>query len=85
MDKFIVTNLENNCVKVFDKSGQFLYKFGEKGNGNEQLNQPWLMCWQTRQRFLIATMLGDRILFIDFKGKEVYILKWKPIFESNIQ
>ena len=30
-------------------------------------------------------MLGDRILVIDFKGKEVYILKWMPIFESNIQ
>ena len=44
VDKFIVTDLEINCVKVFDERGQFSYKFGEKGNGNGQLNQPYGLC-----------------------------------------
>ena len=30
-------------------------------------------------------MLDDRVLVTDFKGKEVYILKWMPNFESNYQ
>ena len=29
-EKFFVTDKNNNCVKVFDERGQFLYKFGTR-------------------------------------------------------
>ena len=38
VDKCIVTDLENNCVRVFDERRKFLYKFGKKGNGDGLLN-----------------------------------------------
>ena len=43
-EKFFVTDLSNNFVKVFDGKGRFLYKFGEKGNGDGQLNYSCGLC-----------------------------------------
>ena len=44
LDKCIVTDLENNCVRVFDERRKFLYKFGKKGNGDGLLNRPYGLC-----------------------------------------
>ena len=37
---FIVSDNWNNCLKVFDSKGTFLYKIGGEG----QLNSPWGLC-----------------------------------------
>ena len=37
---FLVADGGNNCIKVFDQSGTFLYKFGKQGNQDGQLNLP---------------------------------------------
>ena len=42
--KVFVADKNNNCVKVCDERGQFLYKFREKGNGDGQLNLPFGLC-----------------------------------------
>jgi len=37
--KFIFFDRDNNCLKVFDRSGKFLRKIGEQGKGDGQ-SQP---------------------------------------------
>ena len=40
---FLVSDGGNNCIKVYDESGTFLYKFGTEGNQDGQFNSPWGM------------------------------------------
>ena len=46
--KFIVSDWGNNyyVLKVFDNTGKFLYKIGEKGEGDRQLEGPFGLCVQ---------------------------------------
>ncbi|XP_022807295.1 E3 ubiquitin-protein ligase TRIM71-like [Stylophora pistillata] len=68
-DKFIVTDRKNDCVKVFDEEGQFLYKFGEKGNGDGQLAQPYGLCTDKDGNVLVCDMLNNRIQMFSLEGK----------------
>ena len=45
-NKFIVSDWGNDCLKVFDNTGKFLYKIGEKGEGDGQLKGPQGLCLQ---------------------------------------
>ena len=38
---FIVSDRENSCLKIFDRSGKFLCKIEEKGKADGPLNWPW--------------------------------------------
>ena len=40
-DMFVVADGGNSCLKVFDSSGRFLRKIGEKGNEDGQFTNPW--------------------------------------------
>ena len=40
---FLVSDAGNHCIKVYDESGTFLYKFGTQGNQDGQFNSPWGM------------------------------------------
>ena len=35
---FVVSDRDNDCIKAFDQSGTFLYKFGGEGNQDGQFN-----------------------------------------------
>ena len=39
-DRFFVSDLKTNCIKVFSKEGNFLYNIGSEGTGDGQLNSP---------------------------------------------
>ena len=67
-DKFIVTDRDNNCVKVFDGSGKFLYKFGEKGNADGQFIQPWGVCIDKYGNVLVCDGWNDRIQQFTLEG-----------------
>ena len=41
---FIVTEPRNHCLKIFDGTGNFLDKIGDKGEGDGQLNWPRDLC-----------------------------------------
>ena len=36
----IVSDSVENCIKVFNKDGHFLYKFGKPGSGAGEFNKP---------------------------------------------
>ena len=43
-DKFFVSEGRNNCLKVYDNLGKFLYKIEEPGKGDRQFIFPWGLC-----------------------------------------
>ena len=45
-NKFIVCHRDYHCLKVYDKSGRFLYKVGEQDEGDGQLQGPRGLCLQ---------------------------------------
>ena len=67
-NKFIVTDYRNNCVKVFDGSGKFLYKFGEKGNADGQFIQPWGLCIDKYGNVLVCDWCNHRIQQFTLEG-----------------
>ena len=53
----IVSDKGNHCLKVFDSSGKFLYKIGDKGEADGQLSFPWGLCvekYGNRQNLLVC-------------------------------
>ncbi|CAH3112242.1 unnamed protein product, partial [Pocillopora meandrina] len=67
-EKFFVTDRNNNCVKVFDGKGRFLYKFGEKGNGDGQLNSPYGLCVDKYGNLLVCDPGNGRIQQFSLEG-----------------
>ena len=67
-EKFFVTDLSNNFVKVFDGKGRFLYKFGEKGNGDGQLNSPCGLCVDKYGNLLVCDPGNGRIQQFSLEG-----------------
>ena len=39
----IMLDRGQSCIKVFNREGRFLYKFGKKGEGDREFNYP-LFC-----------------------------------------
>ena len=67
-EKFFVTDRNNNCVKVFDGKGRFLYKFGEKGNGDGQLNSPCGLCVDKYGNLFVCDPGNGRIQQFSLEG-----------------
>ena len=67
-EKFIVTEKNNNCVKVFDKRGQFLYMFGEKGNGDEQINKLYGLCVDKHNNIFLCDWGNNRVQQFTLEG-----------------
>ncbi|RMX48668.1 hypothetical protein pdam_00026014, partial [Pocillopora damicornis] len=60
-ERFFVTDHNNNCMKVFDERGQFLYKFGENGNGDGQLDQPHGLCVDKHNNVFLCDRGNNRV------------------------
>ena len=69
---FIVSDLFNNCLKVFDSSGKFLYKIGEGGEADGQLSGPFGLCvekYGNRQNLLVCDWGNGRIQQFTVEGR----------------
>ena len=69
---FVVSDGGAHAIVVFDQKGAFLYKFGKKGNGDEELNQP---------RFLAVDKLGH-LLVCDHGNNRIQVFE---VQESNLK
>ena len=67
-EKFFVTDKNSNCVKVFDERGQFLYKFGEKGHGDGQMDTPYGLCVDKHNNVLVCDARNIRIQQFTLEG-----------------
>ena len=59
----------NCCISVFDQSGTFLFKFGERGNQDGQLQQPDLMHIDSSNNLLVCDFLNDRVQQFSLDGR----------------
>ena len=66
---FLVSDGGNNCVKAFDRSGAFLYKFGKQGNQNGQFDLPYLMHVDSSNNLLVCDFGNKRVQQFSLDGR----------------
>ena len=62
---FFVSDRGDHGIKMFDKEGKFLKKFGSKGVGNKQFNDPCCLSVDKVGHLMICDKLNHRIQFLD--------------------
>ena len=67
-EKFFVTEFTKNWVRVFDGKGQFLYKFGEEGEGDGQLDFPNVLFVDKYRNLLVCDTINERIQQFSLEG-----------------
>ncbi|MCK5148600.1 NHL repeat-containing protein [bacterium] len=63
-------------VLVYNKSGDFLYRFGKKGQGPGELSFPWGISIDIENNVYITEWYGGQVLVLSNKGK--YIKRIHP-------
>ena len=61
----------DHCVKVFDNKAKFLYRFGKKGEGNEEFNQPGCLSVNNVGHLLVYDSYNQGIQVFELSGKFV--------------
>ena len=59
----------NHCVKAFDQSGKFLYKFGKQGNQDGQFDSPHLMHVDSFNNLLVCDYENNRVQQFSLDGR----------------
>ena len=68
-DKFIVCDSWNGCVKVFDSSGRFLRKIGEKDEGDGQFRKPYGLCVDKHGNLLVSDYSTGHVQQFSTEGR----------------
>ena len=66
---FLVADARKSCVKVFDRSGTFLYKFGKEGNQDGQFNFPQGMLVDSSNNLLVCDECNNRVQQFSLDGR----------------
>ena len=65
----IVSDYWEHCIKVFDRKGNFQYKFGKKGGGDGELNSPSGLLVNKSGHLMVCDVNNDRIQVFELNGK----------------
>ena len=68
---YFVADSNNHRVSVFDSNGQFLRKFGSKGNGNGQLSGPYGLGLLSNGNIAVCECNNLRFSIFDSQGNFV--------------
>ena len=66
---FLVSDQGNHCIKAFDQSGTFLYKFGKQGNQDEQFNRPRSLFVDSSDNLLVCDVGNNRVQQFSLDGR----------------
>ncbi|XP_078344436.1 E3 ubiquitin-protein ligase TRIM45-like [Oculina patagonica] len=66
---FLVSDTDNNCIKAYDQSGSFMYKFGTQGNQDGQYNLPYGMLVDTSDNILVCDYKNMRVQQFSLDGR----------------
>jgi len=66
---FLVADRGNSCIKVFNQSGPFLYKFGKEGNQDGQFNFPQGMLVDSSNNLLVCDSGNNRVQQFSLDGR----------------
>ena len=67
----IVSDNLQHCIEVFDRNGNFQYKFGKKGGGDGEFNYPVCLSVNKSGQVLVCDGGNDRIQVFELNGKFV--------------
>ncbi|XP_022794156.1 E3 ubiquitin-protein ligase TRIM71-like, partial [Stylophora pistillata] len=65
----IVSDRDEHCIKVFDRNGNFLYRFGNKGEGDGEFNNPYCLSINKAGHMMVCDSLNHRVQVLDLSGK----------------
>ena len=60
---------DNHCIKAFDQSGTFLYKFGKKGYQDGQFNRPRGLLVDSSNNLLVCDFDNNRVQQFSLDGR----------------
>ena len=66
---FLVSDRDNHCIKAFDQSGTFLYKFGKEGNQDGQFNRPRGLLVDSSNNLLVGDFGNSRVQQFSLEGR----------------
>jgi len=66
---FLVSDGCNDCIKAFDQSGTFLYKFGKTGNQDGEFNWPRGMLLDSSNNLLVCDSHNNRVQQFSLDGR----------------
>ena len=66
---FLVSDGDNRCIKAFDQSGTFLYKFGKGRNQDGQLNWPRGLLVDNSDNLLVCDVGNNRVQQFSLDGR----------------
>ena len=66
---FLVSDGANNCIKAFDQSGTFLYKFGKQGNQDGQFQWPLSLLVDSSNNLLVCDFGNNRVQQFSLDGR----------------
>ncbi len=64
-----VTDQGNNRVLVFDKEGDFLFKFGKKGDGKGEFKAPMGVALGPQDQVFVTDRIQNKVLIFNASGK----------------
>ena len=65
----IASDFAEHCIKVFDKAGHFLYKFGKYGTGDGEFNGPTRLSINKAEHLMVCDADNNRIQVFEVNGK----------------
>ena len=68
---FIVSDWVENCIKVFDLEGNFLFKFGKEGNKEGEFNHPGCLSVNRDGHLMVCDSENHRVQVFELSGKFV--------------
>ena len=66
---FLVSDGDNHCIKAFDQSGTFLYKFGKKGYQDGQFKTPYGLLVDSSNNLLVCDFGNNRVQQFSLDGR----------------
>ena len=66
---FLVSDAGNHCIKAFDQSGTFLYKFGKEGNQDGQFKSPSGLLVDSSNNLLVCDFGNSRVQQFSLDGR----------------
>ncbi|XP_066269863.1 tripartite motif-containing protein 3-like [Branchiostoma lanceolatum] len=77
----LVSDCGRHCIHVFNKDGQFLYKFGCEGSGEGQLQGPMGICTDRAGNIIVVNSGNGRVELFNKTGiflKHITTDQWQP-------
>ena len=79
-NRYFVSDLDGNCIKVFSDQGDFLYQFGREGTGDGEFREPVGLAVDKSGRLIVCDRENHRIQLFQLDGTFCCEFGGKPSF-----